>query len=33
MCLVKFETSVDALTSKNQAMCEYCTHVSNLKHC
>ena len=22
-------TSIDVLTSKNQALCKYCTHVSN----
>ena len=26
-------TSIDVLPSKNQALCEYCTHVSKLKHC
>ena len=27
------ETSIDVLQSKNQALCEYCTHVNKLKHC
>ena len=26
-------TSIDVLPSKNQALCEYCTLVSKLKHC
>ena len=25
--------SIDVLPSKSQALCEYCTHVSRLKHC
>ena len=24
---------VDVLPSKNQALCEFCTHVNQLKHC
>ena len=24
---------VDILTSKNQALCEFCTHLNQLKHC
>ena len=27
------ETSIDVLPSKNQALSEYCIHVSKLKHC
>ena len=27
------ETSIDVLPSKNQALCDYCTLVSKLKHC
>jgi len=27
------KTSIDVLPSKNQALCEYCTHVSKLKDC
>ena len=27
------KTSIDVLPSKNQALCEYCTHLSKLKHC
>ena len=30
-CTVK--TSIDVVPSKNQALCEFCTHVSKLKHC
>ena len=30
-CITK--TSIDVLPSKNQALCEYCTYVSKLKHC
>ena len=26
--LVKVETSIDVLPSKNQALCKYCSHVS-----
>ena len=26
-------TSINVLPSKNQALCEYCTHVGKLKHC
>ena len=26
------ETSIDVLPSKNQELCEYCTHVSKAKH-
>ena len=28
-----YETSIDVLPSKNQVLCEYCTHVNQLKHC
>ena len=27
------DTSYDVLPSKNQALCEYCTHLNQLKHC
>ena len=27
------QTSIDVLPSKNQALYEYCTHVSKLKYC
>ena len=27
------QKSIDVLTSKNQALCEYCTYVNHLKHC
>ena len=30
---INFSTSIDVLLSKNQALCEYCTHVNKLKHC
>ena len=26
-------TSIDVLPSKNQALCEFCTRVNQLKHC
>ena len=26
-------TSIDVLPSKNQELCEFCTHVNQLKHC
>ena len=26
------KTSIDVLPPKNQALCEYCAHVSGLKH-
>ena len=32
-CLSLNKTSIDVLPSKNQEVCEYCTHVSKLKHC
>jgi len=31
--LPKIFTSIDVLPSKNQALCEYCTLKSKLKHC
>ena len=31
--LFAIETSVDALPSKNQVLCEYCIHVNKLTHC
>ena len=32
-CFIKFygQTSIDLLPSKNQALCEFCTHVNQLK--
>ena len=31
--LIILITSIDVIPSKNQTLCEYCTHVSKLKHC
>ena len=31
--IIVFQTSIDVLPSKNQALCEYCTHVSKPRHC
>ena len=31
--VTEFATSIDVLPSKNQALCDYCTLVSKLKHC
>ena len=33
LVLTTTQTSVDVLPSKNQALCEYCTHSNKLKHC
>ena len=30
--ITAIETSIDALSSKNQVLSEYCTHLSKLKH-
>ena len=30
---IQEQTSIDVLPSKNQALCEFCTHVNQLKHC
>ena len=30
---VQVKTSTDVLPSKNQALCEFCTRVNQLKHC
>ena len=27
------QKSIDVLPSKNQALCKFCTHVNQLKHC
>ena len=31
--LYTIQTSIDVLPSKNQALCEFCTRVNQLKHC
>ena len=33
LCLNSIATSIDVLPFKNQALCEFCTRVNQLKHC